>query len=180
MDLFEKAGQSSVGTITIPPGEYYLSGKEAIPLASGIHVFAYGAKFYLPKELGDQARIILFEGVDLTDFSWHGGHFQGYIFDHLNPPNTWEPNVNTRIFVVKTTSGGRTDRLTFRDINADRIAGAVINVEGYKLSESEVGTFATNISIDNCVLMKSGKFMWDYGLLWQIMVFPEDYSHDYQ
>lgn len=178
--LFEQAAQAEQCTITIPPGKYYLSGKEAILLSTGTHVFAYGARFYLPEELGDRARIVLFKGTDLTDFSWHGGHFQGYVFDHLNPPNTWEPNASTRIFVVKTTSGGRTDRLTFRDIHADRIGGAVINVEGYKLSESEVGTFATNISIENCVLKKSGKFMWDYGLLWQIMVFPEDYSLDYQ
>ena len=47
MDLFEKAGQSNQGTITIPPGKYYLSGEEAIALPSGAQVFAYGARFFI-------------------------------------------------------------------------------------------------------------------------------------
>lgn len=178
--MFAEVRLAGGGTVTIPPGKYYLSGEKTISLSSGTNVNAHGAEFYLPKVLGDQARIVLFHGTNITDFSWDGGHFQGYVFDHLNMQNSWEPNVNTRIFVINTSSGGRTDRLTFRDIHSDRISGAVINVEGYKLSESEVGTFATNITIVNCVLKNSGKFMWDYGLLWQIMVFPEDYSTKHQ
>lgn len=176
--LFEAVKRAKGGKVIIPPGTYYLAGDKAIPLTSNTSVEAYGANFYLPKHLGDQARLVLFHGQDIRQFSWQGGHFWGYVFDHLNPPNTWEPNVTTRIFVVNTSESGTTDRLTFRDILADGIAGAVINVEGNKRSESVVHNFATNITIENCNFKNTGKFMWDYGLLWQIIVFPEDYTEE--
>ena len=168
----------STGTITIPPGDYFLPGGTPIPIPSDTTVFGYGARFHLPETLGDQARIVAFAGENVRNFSWFGGHFEGLCFDHRRPPNTWEPNANTRIFLISTTSGGVTDNLTFRDITSHRIAGAVVNVEGFKRpgSESEVGTFATNVTVQNCTLVDSGKFMWDYGLLWQIIVWPEEYE----
>jgi hypothetical protein len=46
-----------------------------------------------------------------------------------------------------------------------------------KGSDREVATFARNVTLENCTLERSGKFMWDYGYLWQITVWPEDY-HD--
>jgi hypothetical protein len=45
-----------------------------------------------------------------------------------------------------------------------------------KGSEREVETFARNVTVENCTLERSGKFMWDYGYLWQITVWPEDYN----
>jgi hypothetical protein len=177
---FADVAKAGGGVVTIPAGDYYVKGEASIPLSSRTTVFAHGARFHLPEKLGDKARIVLFSGTDVSDFTWQGGHFAGHCFDHRRPPNTWEPNANTRIIVISTSEGGKTDQLTFRDITSERVAGAVINVEGCGKpgSESEVSTFATNVTVENCTLVDSGKFMWDYGLLWQIVVWPEDYTAD--
>jgi hypothetical protein len=178
MQCFKAVAQAGGGTVTIPPGDYYLPGKEPIVLSSRTTVFAYGARFHLPKDLGDKARIVLFSGTDIEDLSWFGGDFRGHCFDYRRDSNTWEPNANTKIIEIKTTAGGKTERLTFRDIQSRRVAGVVIGVSGVPKagSASEVDTFARYVTIENCTLLESGKFMWDYGLLWQILVWPEDYS----
>jgi hypothetical protein len=175
---FAEAARAGGGTIVIPPGDYFVAGSPSIPIPSGTTVFAHGARFCLPEVMGDRARLVLFEGRNVTDFAWHGGAFQGHCFDHRHPPNTWEPNANSRIFVVNTSAGGRTDNLLFREIQSTRVGGAVINVEGAGIpgSESGVDTFATRIAVRDCLLTDSGKFMWDYGLLWQILVWPEEYT----
>ncbi len=170
------AGQG--GVVTIPAGDYVLDGAKPLPLFSGMTVFAYGARFHLPKKLGDKARIVLFAGENVSDFRWFGGHFIGNVFDPGKADNIWEPNVNTRAILITTTPGGRTENLTFRDVSADGVAGAVITVLGAEKpgSESEVVTFARNVTLENCTLERSGKFMWDYGYLWQITVWPESYT----
>jgi hypothetical protein len=174
--LFAQAQPGS--TVTIPPGEYQLDGVRPVPLASGLTVSAYGARFVLPESLGDKARAILFAGENICDFRWFGGHFQGRVFDPAQEVNSWEPNANTRAILISTTPGGRTENLLFRDVTADGLAGAVITVLGAerKGSDREVQTFARNVSVENCTLLRSGKFMWDYGYLWQITVWPEDYD----
>jgi hypothetical protein len=172
------AAAAAGGTIIIPPGDYALGGGAPIPLSSTTTVIAQGARFHLPERLGDGARLVLFSGTDIHDFAWRGGEFIGHCFDHRRPPNTWEPNVNTRIIVITTTSGGSTRRLSFRDLRASRIAGSVIHVAGLGKNGDEraVDTWASDIAVQDCVLEDSGKFMWDYGLLWQILVWPEDYQ----
>jgi len=176
--LFEAVSKVGGGTVTIPAGEYYVSGLSSISLPSNTTVFAYGANFHLPKTLGDQARIVVFKGENITNFTWFGGHFEGYCFDHRNPPNTWEPNVNTRIFVISTSESGKTDHILFRDVSSNKVAGAIVNIEGFKKvhDSPNVENFATNVSVENCTFIDSGKFMWDYGLLWQIIVFSEEYT----
>ena len=176
--LFEAVSKVGGGTVTIPAGEYYVSGLSSISLPSNSTVFAYGANFHLPKTLGDQARIVVFKGENIKNFTWLGGHFEGYCFDHRNPPNTWEPNVNTRIFVISTSESGKTDHILFRDVSSNKVAGAIVNIEGYKKvhDSPNVENFATNVSVENCTFIDSGKFMWDYGLLWQIIVFSEEYT----
>jgi hypothetical protein len=113
----------------------------------------------------------------VSDFRWFGGHFTGHVFDNTKAENSWEPNANTRAILIATTPGGRTENLTFRDITSDGLAGAVITVLGAekKGSAREVETPARNVTVENCTLERSGKFMWDYGYLWQITVWPEDY-----
>lgn len=172
------AAGTSEGIITIPPGDYHLDGSKPIPLTSSITVSAYGAKFHLPRVLGDQARVVLFAGENVSDFRWFGGHFTGHVFDPVKAENSWEPNVNTRAILITTSAGGHSDNLTFRDISSNGLAGAVITVLGaaIKGSEREIETFARNITIENCTFERSGKFMWDYGYLWQITVWPEDYN----
>jgi hypothetical protein len=176
--LFEAVSKVGGGTVTIPAGEYYVSGLSSINIPSNTTVFAYGANFHLPKTLGDQARIVVFKGENLTNFTWFGGHFEGYCFDHRNPPNTWEPNVNTRIFVISTSESGKTDHILFRDVSSNKVAGAIVNIEGFKKVHDlpTVENFATNVSVENCTFIDSGKFMWDYGLLWQIIVFSDEYT----
>ena len=176
--LFEAVSKVGGGTVTIPAGEYYVSGLSSISLPSNTTVFAYGANFHLPKTLGDQARIVVFKGENIKNFTWLGGHFEGYCFDHRNPPNTWEPNVNTRIFVISTSESGKTDHILFRDVSSNKVAGAIVNIEGFKKVHDlpTVENFATNVSVENCTFIDSGKFMWDYGLLWQIIVFSEEYT----
>jgi hypothetical protein len=175
--LFAKAADHG-GTVTIPPGDYYLDGAEPIPLASRTTVFAYGARFHLPEKLGDQARAVVFAGENVSDFRWFGGHFIGRVFDPDRTDNSWEPNANTRGILITTTSGGETTNLTFRDVSSDGMAGAVITVLGAAKpgSDREIDTYARNVTVENCTLERSGKFMWDYGYLWQITVWPEDYN----
>ena len=172
------AAKDRGGLVTIPPGDYALDGAAPIPLASGQTVSAYGARFHLPERLGDKARLVLFAGENVCDFRWLGGHFAGQVFDPARTNNTWEPNVNTRAILLTTTPGGRTENLLFRDVSSDGVAGAVITVLGAekKGSEREVETYARNVTLDACTLLRSGKFMWDYGYLWQVTVWPEDYT----
>ena len=127
--LFAQAADHG-GTVTIPPGDYYLDGAEPIPLSSRTTVFAYGARFHLPEKLGDQARAVVFAGENVSDFRWFGGHFIGRVFDPDRTDNSWEPNANTRGILITTTSGGETTNLTFRDVSSDGMAGAVITVLG--------------------------------------------------
>jgi hypothetical protein len=176
--LFNEVAKAGGGTVTIPPGRYLLQGKQSIVIPSNTTVFAYGATFLLPETLGDSARIVLFKGENVKNFMWFGGHFKGYCFDHRNLPNTWEPNANTRLFVIHTSETGTTDNLLFRDISAEKVAGAAVNVEGFKKvhMSPETQRFATNVTVENCTFLNTGKFMWDYGLLWQIIVFSDEYT----
>jgi len=176
MELFSQASRGS--TVTIPPGDYELAGTEPMTLASHTTVHAYGARFHLPKTLGDKARVVLFAGENISDLRWFGGHFTGHVFDSTKANNSWEPNANTRAILITTTPGGRTENLTFRDVTSDGVAGAVITVLGAekKGSDREIETFARNVTLESCTLERSGKFMWDYGYLWQITVWPEDYN----
>ena len=46
---FGDVAKSGGGVVTIPPGDYFLSGAEPVPLSSRTAVFAYGARFHLPE-----------------------------------------------------------------------------------------------------------------------------------
>ena len=172
--LFASAADNG-GKVTIPPGDYHLDGSEPIPLRSEMTVTAYGARFYLPEKLGDQARAVLFSGENVKHLRWFGGHFQGSVFDPSRTSNTWEPNANTRGIVITTSSGGETANLIFRDITSGGLAGAAITVLGADRKRGD-RTYARNVTVENCTLQQSGKFMWDYGFLWQRIVWPEDYN----
>lgn len=177
-DAASDAAHRAGSVVTIPPGLYAIAGTTPIPLASGTTVFAHGARFVLPRRLGDAARIVVFEGNDLRDFHWEGGFFEGYCFDPDAGENSWEPNVNTRVFAITTSEGGTTSDLLFRDIRADGVAGAIVNVSGHMRDEDarEVDRYAINVSVESCSFSRCGKFMWDYGCLWQRIVWPEEYT----
>ena len=176
-DLFADARQKNT-VVTIPPGDYRLDGREPIALHSNSIVSAYGARFHFLESLSDQARVVLFSGENIRNLTWHGGHFEGHVFDPNQAKNSWPPNANTRAIVIATTTGGKTENLTFRDVTSNGLAGAAITVLGASKagSDRDIETFAKNVTIENCTLQRSGKFMWDYGFLWQIMVWPEEYT----
>jgi hypothetical protein len=165
-------------TIVIPPGEYHLDGAVPIPLMSDLTIIAEEVTFRLPERMGEKARAVLFQGQDVRNLTWRGGRFVGHVFDQSKADNTWEPNVNTRGILITTSPGGRTENLRFAGIQADGLAGAAITVLGaeQKGDERSVQTYARNIRITDCRLERTGKYMWDYGYLWQIMVCPEEYG----
>ena len=166
------------GTVTIPAGDYHLPGKSAIPLVSNTTVLAHGARFILPETLPEGARIVMFAGEDIAHFSWHGGEFIGHVFDPAQKENRWEPNASTRGIEITTTRAGGTHDLLFRNVKSNGIASAVIGIHGKygNKAESSVEHYAERVAIESCTLLRSGKFMWDYGYLWQIMTWPEDYE----
>ncbi len=166
------------GVVTIPPGDYHLDGAQPIPLVSHTTVLAHGARFLLPETLPDQARIVVFTGADIAHLSWYGGEFIGHVFDPAEKENRWQPNANTKGIEITTTRPGGTHDLLFRDVRSRGMAGAVIGVHGLvkKGSESEVLAWAERVVLEGCTLLRSGKFMWDYGYLWQIMTWPEAYE----
>ena len=166
------------GVVTIPAGEYHLDGVVPIRLVSNTTVMAHGARFVLPEVLPEKARVVLFAGEDVVDFAWHGGEFVGHVFDPEVKENLWEPNANTKGIEITTTKAGGTRDVLFRDVKANGMAGAVIGVHGKygKSSESEVEVYAERVAVEGCTLLRSGKFMWDYGYLWQILTFPEAYE----
>lgn len=164
------------GTVTIPAGDYHLDGRQPIPLRSNTTVMAHGARFILPEILPDKARLVLFAGENIAHFAWHGGEFIGHVFDPAKKDNTWEPNVNTKGIEITTTLAGGTHDLLFRDVKSHDMAAAVIGVHGLSKNESEVTEYVERVAMESCTLLHSGKFMWDYGYLWQILTFPEAYE----
>ena len=166
------------GVVTIPAGDYHLDGGKALALSSNMTVFAHGARFILPDALPDKARVVLFAGQDIAHFSWHGGEFIGHVFDPAQKENLWEPNANTKGIEITTTKQGGTHDILFREVKSNGMAGAVLGVQGLtgKGGESEVKAYAERVAVESCTLLRSGKFMWDYGYLWQIMTFPESYE----
>lgn len=166
------------GVVTIPEGDYHLDGTKPIPLRSDTTVMAHGARFILPETLPDQARLVIFAGENVAHFTWQGGEFIGHVFDPAQRENTWEPNANTKGIEITTTMEGGTHDILFREVKSNGMAGAVIGVHGKygKKSESEVEFYAERVAVESCTLLRSGKFMWDYGYLWQILTWPEAYE----
>jgi hypothetical protein len=155
-----------------------LDGAVLIPIKSDLTVIAEGAIFRLPERMGDKARAVVFQGENIRNLTWRGGRFVGNVFDQSRSDNTWEPNVNTRGILITTSVGGHTENLRFEKIQSDGLAGAAITVLGAekKGTEKEVLTYAKGIHVTDCRLERTGKYMWDYGYLWQITVWPEEYG----
>ncbi len=180
---FEEAERRGGASVRIPPGTYRLSGQRPIPLCSHLSVDARSARFILPNTLPDAARLVLFHGRGVTDLDWTGGHFEGRCFDPAEfdpeqPDIIWPPNANTRALLIESSLEQPAARIRIRDMTSNRLAGAAITVEGVRDPQNErlVKQPAEQISVDHCRLLQTGKFMWDYGYLWQMVVWPEEYS----
>lgn len=149
-------------TVIVPPGEYEWDGE--IPLKSGLHVIADGAVFRFPVAL-PAAHVRMFVGRDIRDFSWQGGTFTGHVYNPAAGMNVWEPNAETAAIVI---DGG--ENLTFTRLNGDNLAGPVILISGRESAPVKHVT-VTGLHTHLC-----GKFMWDYGYLWQRITFPEHHT----
>lgn len=162
-------------TITIEPGRYVLDGSKPVSLKSHIRVEAYGAEFHFPKSM-TTSKAVMFSGEDIHNFKWSGGKFVGHVFDPNKDQNTWQPNASTRGIVIGTSSDGTCQNLHFHEIESQDLAGAAITITGRLSpgSERDVDAYVEGVLLNHCRLLRTGKFMWDYGYLWQIIVWPEE------
>ena len=160
--------------IIIEPGRYTLSPTVPIPLFSELTVEAAGAEFYWPEKLEEPVHREMFKGIDVCDFSWIGGHFHGHVFDVPPVISRWVPECCARCIVLETSPGGKTRNLSFRDIQGTDCSGSVVSVYGCPGPDRII--HAENIDVRNCRFKRCGKFMWDYGWLWEKLVFADYFT----
>ena len=168
--LFNEAAKRSNSVVIIDAGEYLIDDTEPIKLCSNVTVKADGAKFLFPGFLGKNTRRIMFEGTNIENLTWRGGHFQGYVYDPDNTENLWKPYAYSGCINIVTSSEGKIKNVCIENVTSQNVAGAVVHVLGTEKSCAE------NIDVKNCRFLKSGKFMWDYGYLWQRVVFADEYD----
>ena len=157
--------------LIIPPSEYHLSALEPIRLFSGLHIVAEGAEFFFPESMEEPVHRDMFSGTDVCDFSWQGGRFHGHVYDVPPAIPKWRPDACSRGIAINTSANGRTSGLRFDGIDGVDCAGSVVSVYGH--SYGGVCNKASNIVVTNCNLDRCGKFMWDYGYLWERLAFAE-------
>lgn len=160
--------------IVIAPGEYPMSPMEPIELFSDLSIEAEGAKFIWPLHWTGPVHRDMFKGVDICNFSWNGGRFEGHVFDVPPAIPTWVPECCARCIVIETTADGRTENLHFQNIEGVDCSGSVVSVYGYLRKDKQ--TRACNIEVRNCRFKRCGKFMWDYGYLWEKLVFADFFT----
>ena len=167
---FMEAASGGGAFLVIEPGIYLVDTEESIPLCSHLSVRAYGATFLFPRELGTATYRRMFYGEDLTDVDWQGGHFAGYVYDPEREENLWGPSAYTGCIQIHTSETGAVKNIRVRDVTAENVAGAVVHVRGRQ------DMFAECVDIRDCNFSNCGKFMWDYGYLWQHAVFSDEYT----
>ncbi len=167
---FTKAAEKSGTIIVIEPGEYLIDSEESIPLYSDLTVVAKGAVFKFPKDLGICKYRTLFCGEDIKNFSWQGGHFEGYVYDINKTDNPWPPFAYTGCIRIYTSDNGSIENITLKDVTGENVSGAILSIEGSKTNR------AKNIVLRDCRFIRCARFMWDYGYLWQKVVFAHEYD----
>ena len=166
----EEAGRYPRSLVVLEPGDYLVDNCEPLPLRSGMTVRAEGAVFRFPRSLNAAHSRVMFSGDNVQDLQWYGGHFVGYVYDPQAAENDWEPADYTGCLQVSCTGEGVCARLLFSGITAENVAGAVVHVRGRRDAP------ATDVDVRDCRFTNCGKFMWDYGYLWQHAVFSEAYT----
>ncbi len=167
----EADGEENI--IVIDAGKYLVDSPISVPLSSGTSVFAQNAEFIFPISLGDTLHRSMFSGTDLKNFSWFGGKFRGYVYSPLIERPLWEPNACTKGIDIQKSAEGESKNIRFENVSSIDLAGAVISIYGYYDEERDIRRPIKNVDIKGCTFENSGKFMWDYGYLWQRIVFPE-------
>ena len=173
--LFSAARKGKARRVIIEPGVYFVN-RGNVALCGNCTVEAEGAEFVFPRKLGEREQRVMFKGVDLTNFRWQGGFFRGYVYDPTRAENTWEPSTLTRGILLVTSAAGRTDSVFFSGLRGRDVGGAVLSVMG---SEAKTTTnFAQRVDVRDCSFVRCGKFMWDYGFLWERLTFPDRFPAD--
>ena len=157
--------------IVIAPGEYTFAPQTPIGLFSGLTVEAEGARFIWQQHWTGPVHRIMFYGENICNFTWDGGRFEGYVYDVPPAVSTWAPECCARCIVIETTPGGKTENLCFRNIEGENCSGSVVSVYGAMWHPEK--TRARNIEVCSCRFKRCGKFMWDYGYLWEKLVFAD-------
>ncbi len=150
-------------TLIIEPGDYSIT--QTVPLTSDITVRADNAVFRFPEQLPEDYRIRMFYGKDIHGLRWIGGCFAGHVYNPASAVNLWEPNSETLGIVIE----GGSD-LHFERISGRNTAGSVILCDGCE--EQPI----RNVELLDLDLINCGRFMWDYGYLWQRITFPENHT----
>ncbi len=164
-------------TVVVEAGTYLIDSPDSVPLKSGVTVHAENAVFLFPENLADAPHRTMFYGENLRRFSWYGGHFKGHVYNPLSKMNVWEPSACTKCLFVMGTKDGDVSDLKFSGISSEHIAGSVVGVYGWT-DEKLLRVPAHRIDVVDCSFLDSGKFMWDYGYLWQRIVFPEFHTKE--
>ncbi|MGM9682084.1 MAG: NosD domain-containing protein [Eubacteriales bacterium] len=172
---FSKAGCDG-NIIVIEPGRYLVDSEVPIELNSGTTVIAANAEFIFPRSLGGALHRSMFRGVNISDFYWFGGSFRGYVYNPINSVGLWEPSACSKGIELLRTPEGRSENIRFENVRGIDVGGSVISVYGTFDENSNRRYPVKNVDIKSCCFENSGKFMWDYGYLWQRIVFPEHHS----
>ncbi|MBQ8140696.1 MAG: hypothetical protein IJ038_03255 [Clostridia bacterium] len=162
--------------IIIEAGSYLIDNAEPIPLSSGSSVFAQNAEFIFPRSLGSTLHRSMFRGTDVSDFYWFGGTFRGYVYNPLDKSSIWEPHVCTKGIELLRTPDGESKNIRFENVRSLDVAGAAISIYGAYDEATDTRYPIRSVDVKGCSFENSGKFMWDYGYLWQRIVFPEHHS----
>ena len=162
--------------IVIEPGKYLIDSEVSIPLASKLSVFATGAEFIFPKFLGNGVHRSMFAGTNVSDLYWFGGSFRGYVYDPLASLSAWEPHACTKGIDLLRTPEGESQNIRFENVRGKDLGGSVITVYGTFDENTEIRYPVKNVDVKSCSFDNCGKFMWDYGYLWQRITFPEHHS----
>ena len=172
------AASADENVIVVEPGDYLIDSPHSIPLRSHTSVYAKDAHFYFPRNLGDTPHRVMFYGENVSFFTWEGGCFHGYVYNPLCAEGKWEPNASTKGIFLQRTEQGSSENIRFERVESDNVAGAVVSVYGKANALGEDRYPVFNVDVHACHFRNSGKFMWDYGYLWQRIVFPEHHSEE--
>ncbi len=172
---FRAAASCPHPTVIIDSGEYTLSGNTPIPLSSGMTVLAEGAVFRYPRAPLADGEHMLFYGEDVCDLTFRGGRFRGHVYDPLRDDNVWQPHTSAGGIFIRRTPSGEVKNIFISHITAEGLSAPAVYVGGCRAPSGEP-LYAEQIDLRDCNLILCGRFMWDYGYLWQRITFAEQYS----
>lgn len=162
--------------ILIEPGKYLVDSPNSIPLRSNTSVYAQNAEFIFPKDLGTHLHRSMFRGINISNFYWYGGNFRGHVYSPLVSAPDWQPHACSKGIDLLRTPDGISKDLRFENIRSVDLGGSALTVYGTYDENKNLRYPVYNVDVKGCTFENTGKFMWDYGYLWQRIVFPEHHT----